>query len=144
MDIIDEEILIELRKNAKQSGKRVARKLRIPLSTLYAKIKKLEEKGIIKSYVAQIDWRLMGFNITAYVLVFVDTSRLKQMGITQKDIVNKLRSFEFVEEASIITGDADIIIKLRARDTEHLSAILLEKIQSIEGISKTKTMVCIG
>ncbi|MEW6035931.1 MAG: Lrp/AsnC family transcriptional regulator [Candidatus Micrarchaeota archaeon] len=144
MDEVDEDILGELRKDAKVSLKLLARRFGIPLSTLYQRIKKLEEGGIIRNYTVNLDWRKLGFGITAFVMVFVDTTKLRELRKSQDEILVELSRLPFVYDATMVTGESDLLLKVRARDTDHLGKLITEKIQSVPGIVNTKTMVSIS
>jgi len=143
MDAADESILEELQKNAKASLRQLARRLGIPLTTIYSRIGRLERNGIIRKYTVEIDWKRLGYGINAYIFVYVDHPRLKAARKTQKDIVRMLAGLPFVEIAEIVTGDADIIMKVRAKDTGDLGRLLMRYVQNIDGVEKTKTFVSI-
>jgi DNA-binding Lrp family transcriptional regulator len=143
VDAADESILEELERNAKGSLKHLARRLGIPLTTLYSRIGRLEREGIIKGYRTEIDWRKVGYGIKAYVFVYLDHRRLREIKKTQRDIVKSLNGLPFVEEAGIVTGEVDIIVKLRAKDSQDLGRVLTQYVHSIDGIERTRTFVSI-
>ena len=144
MDVRDEEILTELRKDAKIKLKTLARKLNMPLSTLYLRIKKMEKENLIKSYTVDVDWHKLGYKIKAYVLVYFDTTKLAELGKTQSDVLDEIKRLSFVDTVNMVTGDADIILSVRAKDTEDLGRLLTERLQGITGIVKTRTLVTIS
>ncbi|MFN7990830.1 MAG: Lrp/AsnC family transcriptional regulator [Candidatus Micrarchaeia archaeon] len=141
MDDIDEDILAELRKDAKASLKQMARKFGVPLSTLYQRIKKLEEAKIIRNYTVDLDWKRLGYNIKAYILVYVDTTKLRELRKPQTEVLNELARLPFVFEADMVTGESDLLLMVRAKDTEDLGKQITERIQNIPGIVNTKTLV---
>ncbi|MBN2478252.1 Lrp/AsnC family transcriptional regulator [Candidatus Micrarchaeota archaeon] len=145
-EIIDEkdiEIIKILEKNAKTKIHTIAKKLGIPSSTVHHRIKKLEKNSIIKKWTIKKNYKNMGQKIKAYILVFVDVTALKKMRKTQKDIAGEMKKIYDVESVDIITGEADLIAVLRCRDIEDLEKTLLEKIQKIDGITKTKTIISV-
>lgn len=144
MDDTDEDILAELRKDAKVSLKQLAKKFGVPLSTLYQRIKKMEELGIIKNYTVELDWRKLGYGIKAYILVYVDTTRLKEMRKPQSEVLSELTRLPFVFAADMVTGDSDLLLMVRAKDTDDLGRVITERIQAIPGIVNTKTLVRIS
>lgn len=141
MDDIDEDILAELRKNAKTSLKQMAKKFGVPLSTLYQRIKKMEDGGIITKYTVDLDWKRLGYNIKAYVLVYVDTTKLRELRKPQGEVLNELARLPFVFDADMVTGESDLLLMVRAKDTEDLGKQITERIQNIPGIVNTKTLV---
>ncbi len=144
MDDIDEDILTELRKDAKVSLKQLAKKFGVPLSTLYQRIKKMEELGIIKNYTVELDWRKLGYGIKAYILVYVDTTKLKEMRKPQSEVLSELARLPFVFGADMVTGESDLLLMIRAKDTDDLGRVITERIQAIPGIVNTKTLVRIS
>ncbi len=140
MDELDER-LVERIDSGMIRATTLARKLNEPLSTIHARLKKLENEGVVRGYKGDIDWRKAGMSITAYILVNIDINLLKSSKRSQDRILKELLSIPYVKEGHIITGEADILIKIVARDTEHLKQMLLNKIDGVEGIVKTKTIV---
>ncbi|MCX6774085.1 MAG: Lrp/AsnC family transcriptional regulator [Candidatus Micrarchaeota archaeon] len=141
MDATDESILEELRKDAKVSLKQLARQLGIPLTTVYSRIGRLERGGIIRRYRIEIDWKKIGYGIKAYVFVYLDYRKMKEKKKTQKDIVRLLNGLPFVEEAESVTGDVDIIMRVRAKDSPDLGRVLMQYVQNIEGIDRTRAFI---
>ena len=131
----------ELQKNAKASLRQLARRLGIPLTTLYSRIGRLEREGVIRGYRTEIDWRKVGYGIKAYVFVYLDHRRLREIKRTPKDVAKQLNGLPFVEDAEIVTGEVDIIAKVRAKDSPDLGRVLTQYVHSIEGIERTRTFV---
>jgi Lrp/AsnC family leucine-responsive transcriptional regulator len=144
IDETDERILALLERDAKMRVHLIAKKLGIPASTAHHRIKRMEREGVIAGYAVRKDYRKMGFGIKAHVLVFVDVTQLKKMKRTQQDICSALGRVAGVESAEIITGEADLLVAVRAKDMDEFRKTLLGKIQAIEGITETKTMMVIS
>ena len=143
-DEIDERILALLEKDAKMRMHIIAHRLGVPASTVHHRIKRMEKEGIIAGYTLLKGYKKMGFGIKSHVLVFVDVTALQRMKKTQQDIATALFRIGGVEQSEIITGEADIFITVRCRDMEDFKRILLGKIQAIEGITKTRTIMVIS
>lgn len=122
----------------------IARKMKVPLSTVHFRIKKLEKEKVIRSYKADIDWKKAGFPITAFIFVNIDVDLLKRIHKSQDDLLREFRSMLYVRDGELITGDADILLKIIAKSSEHLKEILLNEIDSKEGVVRTKTMLVLG
>jgi DNA-binding Lrp family transcriptional regulator len=144
MDGVDEDILRELRVNAKIKLKVLGKKLSIPLSTVHSRIKKMENTRTIKRYTINTNWKKLGYGIKAYVLVYFDTTKLEELKKSQWDMLSEIRKLDFVHDADAITGDGDFLIKVRAKDPKHLGQLLSDYIHSIPGIVNTKTFVAIS
>jgi Lrp/AsnC family transcriptional regulator for asnA, asnC and gidA len=143
MDNLDEELISNVDTGIIKYTA-LAKKLNSPLSTVHFRMKRLEKEKVIKYYKGEIDWKNAGFTITAFVMISVDKIVLKEKKRTQETILKELQGVLYVREGYITTGDADIIIKIIAKDTSHLKDIILNYIDSKEGIAKTNTMIVLG
>ncbi len=143
MDEFDEELLTNI-----DSGiiryTNLAKKMNAPLSTVHFRIKKLEKEAVIKYYKGEIDWKKAGFSITALILVNVDINLLKSLKRTQDMLMNDLMQILYVRDVYITTSEADLVVKVIAKDPQHLKDILFNYIHSKEGIVNTKTMIVLG
>jgi DNA-binding Lrp family transcriptional regulator len=119
----------------------LAKKLGIPVSTVHFRMKKLEKSKVIRRYVGDIDWAACGFPIISYVFVNIDVDLLKKMRKTQEMLLKELLGLAYVVEGHVITGEADILLKIISRDTGQLKDILLNHIDSKDGVVKTKTAI---
>jgi Lrp/AsnC family transcriptional regulator, leucine-responsive regulatory protein len=144
IDEADGKILAILEKNAKARIAAIAKKTGMPASTVHHRIKRMEKVGVIAGWGIRKDFRKMGFGIKAHVLIFVDLASIKKMRKTQADISAELGRIPGVENSEIVTGEADLMITVRARDIDEFRRILLERIQAVEGITETKTMMVIA
>ena len=143
MDEFDEELIYSIDDGVIKYTN-LAKKLNAPLSTVHFRIKKLENEKVIKFYKGEIDWKKAGFGVTAYVLIRVDINLLKSMNRTQDMLLEELLKIPYVKEGHITTSEADLVIKVIARDTSHFKELLLNKIDLLEGIVNTKTMIVLG
>lgn len=143
MDQIDERLL-ELSNRGVTKYSSLARKLDMPLSTVHSRMKKMELEGIIRGYRADVDWKKAGLTLTAFVLIKVDVNMLKRTGKTQDELLEDLIGINYVDEGYVITGEADVMIRITARDSVHLKEILLRGIDSMEGIVATRTIIVLG
>lgn len=144
MDKKDEKILELLRENSKLTTNQISKKLLIPITTVHNRIKKLEKEGIIKKYTVEFDNKKLGKNLAAFIHITVDYKLLKEMKISQQDLAKKIKQNESVEEAAMVTGVTDIIIKVRVKDVDELDYFVTKHLRNIEGIEKTQTMVILN
>lgn len=122
----------------------LAKKLEMPLSTVHSRMKRMEMEKIIRGYRADIDWKKAGLNLTAFVLIKADVGRLRDTGKTQDTMLEELLETDFVDQGFVITGEADLLIRITARDSVHLKDILLRDIDSMDGITGTRTIIVLG
>lgn len=144
MDEKDEKILKLLRENSKLTTQQISKKTLVPITTVHNRIKKLEKERIIKKYTVEVDNKKLGINIAAYIHIVVDYRLLKEIKMSQHELVKKLKQHEFVEEAAMVTGGTDIIIKVRVKDIDELDDFVTKKLRNIDGIEKTQTMIVLN
>lgn len=141
MDKKDHQILEVLERDSSLSTQQISKKTLIPITTVHHRIKKLEKEGIIKGYTLIVDHKKLGKSISAYISITVDYHDLKEGKIKQKELAQKLKNLPEVEEASILAGGIDILIKIRVKDVEEMDTFVTETLRNIKGIEKTQTMI---
>lgn len=141
MDEKDERIIEVLKENSKLSTQQISKRTSIPITTVHHRIKKLEKDGIIKNYTVVLDNKKIGKAISAYILINVDYKLLKEMKKTQRDLAKKLKLHQAIEEASVITGETDTIIKVRVKDIDELNNLIEGYIRHLDGVDRTRTLV---
>ncbi|MBI3032190.1 Lrp/AsnC family transcriptional regulator [Candidatus Woesearchaeota archaeon] len=146
MDIIDEidKRIIELLKdNAKLSTRAIGKKTGIPITTVYHRIRKLEQQGIIKKYTAIIDEEKLGRGLCGYTLIHYDASTLGDDKV-REDLKKKLCALPEVEEIKYLTGRFDILLKARAKDIKEFGELLSVKLHKIPGVKNSETFFVIN
>ena len=144
MDEKDEKILKLLKENSKLTTQQIAKKILMPITTVHNRIKKLEKEGIIKRYTIELDNKKIEKNIAAYIHIVVDYRLLKEIKMSQHELARKLKQHELVEEAAMVTGGTDIIIKVRVKDIDELDDFVTKKLRNIDGVEKTQTMIVLN
>lgn len=137
LDRKDLEILRELQKDCKQSSKRMSKKMQTPITTIYSKIKRMEDLGIIEGYNAVISGKKLGKGVTAFVLV----SFHKERDLSQKGMAREISKLNQIQEVHIITGDWDLIVKVKEKDVESLGNFVTESLRGIKGVDKTLSLI---
>ena len=143
LDYKDKKILNILKENSKLSTQQISKKTFIPITTVHHRIKKLEKEGVIKGYTVLLDDKKLSKNLSAYIMISADLKLLKEKNKTQYDLVKELKKLPCTEKVDIIVGGIDLINQIKVKNVEELNNILLNKIQKIEGISDTQTLVVI-
>jgi DNA-binding Lrp family transcriptional regulator len=140
LDEKDLEILRLTQRNCKLTAREIARKIGSPITTVFAKIKRMEQVGIIKEYRAILDPRKLDHGTAAFIFASVSYgSRNSENILTQRDIAKEIAKFPEVQEVHIITGDWDLLIKLRGKDVDTLGRIVIDRLRLVKGIEKTLT-----
>jgi DNA-binding Lrp family transcriptional regulator len=143
LDEKDLKILEMLKNESNCSTRKIAKKTSLPITTIHNRIKKLEKDKIIKKYTIELDNSKIGKNLLIYVLISANLQGLKAKNRTQYDIAKELRKFQYIERVDIVSGGTDIIAMVRVKDVDEYDRVLLGKIQNIEGIEKTQSLIVI-
>ena len=138
MNAKDEIIIKKLKEDASKPIARIAKEIKMPRTTVSERIKKLVEKGVIKKFTISLDYEKIGKPVTAFVLV----SFLPNPKISQRELAKRIARMESVHEVYIISGEWDLLLKVRGKDTEEIGKLILDKIRGIEGVGKTVTCTC--
>jgi len=135
IDESDRKILSFLLRAATTPKAEIARVIGFAASVISERIKRLEKGKIIRSYETRLDARALGYSSLAYVFI---TERKPTRGVNTGEI---LASVTGVEEVHKIAGDDCFLVKIRARDTEELGAILDSEVNPIETVVGTRTTI---
>ncbi len=143
IDEKDRAILDILKEHGDYTTRQIAKKTLLPITTIHNRIRKLKREGVIRRFTIDIEPKSIDKNLTIYVLISVDLQFLKHKKRTQYDVAKELRKFYFVERADIVSGGTDLLAIVRVKDVEEYDKVLLGKIQLIEGISNTQSLMVI-
>ena len=135
IDNVDLKILEVLTKNAKKPYTEVAKQVFVSGGTVHVRMKKLEDMGIVEGTTLNIDYSKLGYDITAFIGIFLSKSALYDEVIARLKLVPEIVSVHYT------TGNYSMFAKIYCRDTNHLKDVLYDKIQRIDGIVRTDTMI---
>jgi DNA-binding Lrp family transcriptional regulator len=139
IDDKDLKILNLLQKNCKMTAKEIAQIIDSPVTTVFAKIKRMEEFGIIKDYNAVLDANKLDKGTTAFILASVSYKSKENAQQSQRKIAKEIAKFPEVQEVHIITGDWDMLIKVKEKEVAAIGKFVIDKLRLVEGIEKTLT-----
>jgi Lrp/AsnC family transcriptional regulator, leucine-responsive regulatory protein len=135
LDTIDLQILEELQKNARETQADIARAVGLAPSAVLERIRKLEGRGVVRGYSAEVNPKALGLGMLAFVAVRSDESGSDQ------SIARALTESPEVLEVHHVAGDDCYLIKVRARDAEHLGHLLRTRFARIPGVRSTRTTI---
>ena len=134
-------ILDELQKNCRASFKEIAKKAKVPLSTVYSKIEKFENEGYIEGYHAKLDNKKLGMRATAFTMIGYEKANGPEF-LTQREMADEIAKIPDVQEVYIVAGDWDIIIKICSEHIDDIANDIVDRIRLIGGVSRSLTYVC--
>lgn len=137
IDEKDELIIDALRQDSNKPISRLSKEIGIPRATLQDRINKLVKQGIIKKFTIVPDYGKLGRPVTAFVMVSFHPSP----EISQRALARQIAMLPEVEEVHLISGEWDILVKIRVKDVESAGSFVIDKIRSMKGVEKTETCV---
>jgi DNA-binding Lrp family transcriptional regulator len=137
MDGKDIQILRILMHDARRSVVNIARELNLPRSTVNDRIRKMVKERIIKKFTTVPDYSKLGLGVKAYILV-----SFRSDGINQHQLAEQIAKIDSVYEVSLISGEWDIIVKVRAPSVESIGRLVIDRLRSMKGVERTQTCVC--
>jgi len=143
LDEKDKKILEVLKNNADYTTRQIAKKTLLPSTTIHNRIRKLKKEKVIKRFTVELDQKKIDRGFVAYILINANLELLKQKKKTQYDLAKELKKFDFVERVDITSGGTDLVAIVRVKDVEEFDKVLLGKIQLIEGIDNTQSLIVI-
>jgi Lrp/AsnC family leucine-responsive transcriptional regulator len=136
-DTKDRKIIALVQRDAKLPQAEIARRVGLSTAAVNERLRKLENAGVIRRYVALVDARALGMTVTAFVEVFIEHPRF------ESGFIERVRAIDEVEECHHITGEFSLLLKLRVRDMESLQQLLIHHINAIEGVRQTRTVIAL-
>jgi len=136
LDSLDWSILQALQENSKQTYTEIGRHLGVAHSTVYDRIRRMEEIDIIKKYSAVVDLEKVGLKyITAIMTVFTDPKE-------SEDVAKKLsEAKEVLEVSTSLSEELSIIAKVVAKDQDKLHTFIAQKVAPLSGVLRIRTSI---
>ena len=135
IDNIDRSILGILMTDAKTPYTEIAKKLIVSPGTIHVRMKKMEDAGIVKKSRLNVNYELLGYDMTSFLGIYLEK------GSNYKDVIEQLNQVPEIVEAHYTTGVYSIFAKIRCKNTKHMRQVLNEEIQSVTGIQRTETII---
>jgi Lrp/AsnC family transcriptional regulator for asnA, asnC and gidA len=135
LDPLDYKILEILVENANLPYTEIGQRLDVSGGTVHVRMKKMESLGIVKGAQLLIDYSKIGWDISAFLGIYLDKSSLYE------DVAKQLEAIPEVVNIHYTTGIYSIFAKIICRDTQHLREVLHDKIQRVKGIQRTETFI---
>ena len=138
IDEMDRRILSLLQQDARLPNAEIARRVGMAPSATLERLRKLEERGVIKGYEVRLDPRKLGLGLTAFIYVRT------QNKAGEVDSGERLKQHPNVLEVHHIAGEDCYLVKVRAVDTEDLGRLLQREISTMPNVASTRTTIVLG
>jgi len=138
LDPIDRRILAQLQEDAKRSQAEIARDVGLTAPSVNERIRKLERAGFIRGYAALLDEKKLGYDITAFVEIFVEHPKFEAA------FIESVGTLDEVLECHHITGEFSLLLKVKVTDMAAFRRLLIEKLNTIRGVRQTRTVMVLS
>lgn len=130
LDLVDINILRALQQDGRISNARLAELVFLSPSACLRRVALLEEAGIIQGYTARLDAELLGLDVEAFVIITMrrDTDQWHEQ------FVAALPQWEEVVGSFVVTGEANYMLRVRARNLKHYSDFVMNKLYKVPGV----------
>ena len=136
VDNKDRQILRLLQDDMTKSYKAIAGQLGIPVTTVYNRVKKMEENGIILGYKPVLDAVKLGLPTTSFLLITMRFKDPNNTPLNINTIAHQIAEYPHVQEVHIVAGDWDILVKMKTNNVQEIGDFINTKLRYIEGVEK--------
>ena len=135
LDELDQRILDELQSDARVANAELARRLNLSPPAVHARVKRLEEQGIIRGYAALLDRERLGFDMLCFIQISLQLHQVEQVSHFRATI----QQIPEVLECHHVTGEYDYLLKIVVRNRQELERLIMEKLTPIPGVARIHT-----
>ncbi|MBP8960250.1 MAG: Lrp/AsnC ligand binding domain-containing protein [Bacteroidales bacterium] len=135
IDDLDRKILDIITRDARIPYLEIARECGVSGAAIHQRVQRLIRIGVIKGSEFKVDPAMVGFKTCAFIGIFLDHPG------KYREVIKKFKEIPEIIECHYTTGNYSLFIKVYARDNEHLRTILTDNIQTIQGITRTETLI---
>lgn len=135
LDKLDFQIINEMMENAETSYAELGKKLAVSGGTIHVRMKKLQEVKIVKGTRLNVDIKRLGYDITAFVGIFLEKSSL------YNEVAAQLVRIPEIIRLNYTTGSYNMFLEIVCKDISQLKQVLHGELQNIKGIERTETFI---
>ncbi|WP_067700744.1 MULTISPECIES: transcriptional regulator AsnC [unclassified Erwinia] len=135
IDNLDRGILTALMANARTAYAELAKQFAVSPGTIHVRVEKMKQAGIIKGTRVEIDPKHLGYDVCCFIGIILKSARDYPSALAKLDMLDE------VVEAYYTTGHYSIFIKVMCRSIDALQQVLINKIQTIDEIQSTETLI---
>lgn len=135
MDELDREIITILQREGRISNAQLARRINLSPPATHARIRRMEDEGYIRKYVALVDRERVGYDMLCFVHISLQLHQADQVGAVRIAI----RDLPEVLECYHVTGEYDYLLKVVIRNRADLERFVVERLTPIPGVARIHT-----
>lgn len=135
IDNLDRGILNALMDNARTAYAELAKNFAVSPGTVHVRVEKMKQAGIITGARVDVNPKKLGYDVCCFIGIILKSAK------DYPSALKKLESLEEVVEAYYTTGHYSVFVKVMCRSIEALQLVLINKIQTIDEIQSTETLI---
>ena len=135
LDKLDLQIIHEMMDNAEISYADLGKKLFVSGGTIHVRIKKLEEAKIVKGKRLNVELKLLGYDVIAFIGIYLEKSSLYD------SVAKELFKIPEIVRLNYTTGNYSMFAEVICKDINQLRFVLHDELQKIKGIERTETFI---
>ncbi len=139
LDPIDRQILSELQDDGRMTNVELARRVGISAPPCLRRVRTLEESGYVRGYHADVDARLLGFEVQVFAMVGLQSQAEADLSAFEA----RCRDWPLVRECHMLNGEVDFILKCVAPDLSTFQTFLTEELTAADNVVSVKTSLVI-
>jgi DNA-binding Lrp family transcriptional regulator len=136
LDEIDRQVITLLAADARLSARAIAREVGMSPGAISERIDRLEQRGVITGYHAQIDLAALGYPIVAIIGLQIEHGHA-----LLSEVMDRLLEVPYVQRIQMTTGEWDLLVELCVADHNQLRQLLIEQLWEIPGFRHSQTMI---
>ena len=140
MDSTDKKIIGTLQKHGRITNVELARMNDLAPSSMLERVRRLEERGIIKGYKAMLDPKKLGYDIEALVMLCLDRHQSDGIEIFEKGI----GEVPEIKACFHVAGRYDYVLHLAVKDINHLGELVKHRLGAFAGVEKQETFLVLS
>ena len=138
LDSIDSKIIRHLSEHGRSTWAELGALLNLSAPAAADRVRRLEERGIIRGYTALIDAEAAGYGLTAFITVTLNTPDCRQA------FLDWLKRSPSVIEGHHVAGDGDYLLKVRCAKIADLEQLISSQLKALPGIAATRTTIVLS
>jgi len=135
LDELDVAILRELQEEGRLSNVELARRINLSPPATHARIKRLDEQGLIRQYVALLDPVKMGYDLMCFISISLQLHQTEELEAFKE----RISQMPEVLECFHVTGEFDYLLKVVVRNRQELQRLVVERITPLAGVARIYT-----
>jgi DNA-binding Lrp family transcriptional regulator len=139
LDSLDRRLLSFLQNDARTTSAELARRFRLSGPGLQKRLRKLEQRGVIKRYATLVSREAVGLDLLCFVHVMLAHHRPRSI----KRFPDRIRAMREVLECHFLTGEFDYLLKVVVANHDELETFLFEKLMKVDGVDRTRTSIVV-